>query len=223
MAIVTVGMDLGQKHDPTAIAVVETEIRRQAERADIYHVVRHLERLPLGTLYPAVAARLGALVTGLRERGTPAGRVYVDATGAWSAIDMIRATGVSMTPVSFTYGDRRVVKEHGEISLGKAWLVNRLQVLLQTGHILLPKTVEAQTLAKELLDYEIRVDTDANEKYGAFSTGAHDDLVTALGLAVQDAGIAEGPAVEDRSWAKAIDWRPLEVRGLPRMPNGFDF
>jgi hypothetical protein len=36
-----------------------------------------------------------------------------------------------------------------------------------------------------LEDYEIRVSEDANDKYGAFRTGAHDDLVTALGLAVQ--------------------------------------
>jgi hypothetical protein len=38
----------------------------------------------------------------------------------------------------------------------------------------------------ELLDYEIRISEDANERYGAFKVGAHDDLVTALGLAVQD-------------------------------------
>ena len=33
--------------------------------------------------------------------------------------------------------------------------------------------------------YEIRVSEDANDRYGAFRTGTHDDLVTALGLAVQ--------------------------------------
>jgi hypothetical protein len=38
---------------------------------------------------------------------------------------------------------------------------------------------------QELLDYEIRVDENANDKYGAFRVGTHDDLVTALGLAVQ--------------------------------------
>jgi len=38
-------------------------------------------------------------------------------------------------------------------------------------------------MVRELQDYEIRIDPNANEQYGAFSTGAHDDLVTALGLA----------------------------------------
>jgi hypothetical protein len=39
-------------------------------------------------------------------------------------------------------------------------------------------------LGRELGDYEIKVAQDANDKYGAFKVGAHDDLVTALGLCV---------------------------------------
>ena len=60
----------------------------------------------------------------------------------------------------------------------------RCRPLLQTGRILLPQTREAHALAAELLDYEIRVNPDANERYGAFKVGTHNDLVTALGLAV---------------------------------------
>jgi len=63
--------------------------------------------------------------------------------------------------------------------------VSRLQALLQSGRLHLPRTAEAEALAAELLDYEIRVDEHANDKYGAFKVGSHDDLVTALGLAVQ--------------------------------------
>ena len=44
-----------------------------------------------------------------------------------------------------------------------------LQALLQTQWIELPETSEARVLAKELLDYEIRVSEDANDKYGAFA------------------------------------------------------
>ncbi len=68
--------------------------------------------------------------------------------------------------------------------LGKAWLVSRMQALLQGGLLHLPNTSEAEQLGRELLDYEIRVSEDANDRYGAFSVGTHDDLVTALGLAV---------------------------------------
>ena len=41
-------------------------------------------------------------------------------------------------------------------------------------------------LAEKLNHYEIRIDVDANERYGAFRVGTKDDLVTALGMAVQD-------------------------------------
>ena len=66
------------------------------------------------------------------------------------------------------------------MSLGKAYLVSRLQALLQSGRLHLPRTAEAEVLTDELLTYEIRVDKNANDRYGAFRVGTHDDLVTAL-------------------------------------------
>ena len=83
------------------------------------------------------------------------------------------------------HGDRRE-QEPGEIKLGKAWLVARLQTLLQTGQLHLPQTAEAEQLAEDLLDFEIRVSEEASDRPGAFPVGRHDDLVTALGLAVQE-------------------------------------
>jgi hypothetical protein len=76
------------------------------------------------------------------------------------------------------------VEEGRQIRISKAWLVSRLQALSQTRRLHLPKTPGAEVLAKELLDYEIRVDQDANDTYGAFKVGTHDEVVTALGLAV---------------------------------------
>ena len=74
---------------------------------------------------------------------------------------------------------------HTRHVLPKAYLVSRLRALLQTGCVHLPRTAEAEALAAGLLDYEIRVDQNANDCYGAFRVATHDDLVTALGLAVQ--------------------------------------
>ncbi len=211
MSGITVGMDIGQKHDPTALAVVDREARTTTGRSEIYHIVRHLERLPLGTPYPDVATRLGALSMGLLERGTPAGEIYVDATGVGlPVVDALRGAGVRVTPVYFTHGDRRVVQHDGTISLGKAWLVSRLQVLLQTGLILLPRTAEAEALARELLDYEIKVDQNANDTYGAFKVGAHDDLVTALGLATQ------GQTAPVSGWHPGMTTRTPQARTLRR-------
>lgn len=65
-------------------------------------------------------------------------------------------------------------------------LVTRLQVLLQGDRLHLVQSPEAEILAQELREYEVKVTPDANERYGAFRVGTQDDLVTALGLAVQE-------------------------------------
>jgi hypothetical protein len=185
---VTIGVDIGQKRDPTAIAVVEVE-----KRDDGYHFrVRYLEALPLGTRFHTVAARVGEIVASVRKLSGRTPTVCVDATGlGLPVLELIQRAGVpDVVPVYFTHGDRRAEKQGAfgrlEISLGKAFLVCRLQALLQSDRLhLLPTMAAAQELAAELRDYEIRVDENANDRYGAFRVGTHDDLVTALGLAVQ--------------------------------------
>ena len=186
MGAVTVGVDIGQRRDPTAIAVVEQEHRG----SETHHMARHLERLPLVLPYPAVAERVAAVVQGVHSvTSGEATTLYVDATGVGSPIvDILRAAGVGdlaqLKAVFFNHGDRRKV-ERGEVKLGKAWLVSRMQALLQSGLLHLPRNAEAEVLGRELLDYDIRVTEDANDRYGAFRVGSHDDLVTALGLATQ--------------------------------------
>ncbi len=214
MESVTIGADIGQKVDPTAIAVCEA-LRRETGRmlrgpgygdgsfehrpeTEFAFEARHLERLPLGTDYPAVAARLAEVARGVLARAAEGGRprpakvrLVVDATGVGApVVDIVRqaikGTPVVLSAATFTHGDR--LDGHvgaREIRVGKAYLVSRLQALLQTDRLALPPNhPEAAALARELMDYEIKVDEDANDTYGAFKIGSHDDLVTALGLAV---------------------------------------
>jgi len=210
MGSVIIGVDIGQRVDPTAIAVAEVEMRVVNERPESVYRIRHLERLPLGTDYPAVAARIAAVAAGV-ARKAPLHRLYADCTGVGRpVVDMLpgalarQAVPVPVWAVTFTYGDRRTENRHArEVVLGKAWLVSRLQVLLQTGRILLPETAEARALAEELLVYEIRITENGNDTYGAFKVGKHDDLVTALGLSVQD-----DPA---RGGRIAVGYRPHSV------------
>ncbi len=66
-----------------------------------------------------------------------------------------------------------------------AWLVNRLQALFQSGCLHLPPDhPEAAAMAGELKNYELKSDPDGDLRFGAFRVGTHDDLVTALGLAI---------------------------------------
>lgn len=202
---VVVGVDIGQKYDLTAVAVVEHEWRTREGREEDHWLGRHLEGLPLGTPYPQVADRLTEVVGNVKERKrkfrqplpwggyevrtvTSSVTIYVDATGVGQlVVDEMSSCGLNPIAVYFTYGDKRTEEGWSGVKLGKAWLVSRLQTLLQGGRIHLPNTQETQSLARELLEYEIRVSEDANDRYGAFKVSTHNDLVTALGLAVQTA------------------------------------
>jgi hypothetical protein len=190
-----IGVDIGQRRDPTAIAVAEVELRPVAapdllKAEEAHYLVRFLGRLPLGTAYPDVVRRIERLCRQVRDRCGRAPILFVDATGVGlPVVDQIRASrpvAQRVEAVLFTGGSRRTERpDEGRVILGKAFMVSRLQALLQCHRIHLPQSPEASALARELLDFEIRVDENAHQRSGAFRTGAHDDLVTALGLAVQ--------------------------------------
>jgi hypothetical protein len=74
---VTIGVDVGQRVDPTAIAVVDAEYRAGGV---VHHVARHLERLPLNTPYPEIGARVAQVVAGVARQTGAYPRLYVDAT-----------------------------------------------------------------------------------------------------------------------------------------------
>jgi hypothetical protein len=187
--MIVIGVDIGQKRDPTAVCVAEIDRREVESRTETHFVVRHLERLPLGTPYPKVAERIARITEGVRARNPGHTIVYVDATGVGQpVVDLLREQirGARVVPVYFTHGDRRTeAREAGQlrVSLGKAYLVSRLQALLQSSRLHVLRTRESEALTEELLNYEIRVDESGHETSGAFRTGTHDDLVCALGLA----------------------------------------
>lgn len=185
---ILIGVDIGQRAEPSALCVTETEDRAGSHGSETHYLVRHLERLPAGTTYPALADRAAQVSSGVSERGTGSPYVYVDATGLGEAVVNLfssRIHGARVVAVYFTHGDRRNRVSPREVQIGKAYLVARLQTLLQVGCLHLPRTPDAEALARDLLDFHVQMTEDANDRYGAFRVGARDDLVTALGLASQ--------------------------------------
>src|ERR1035438_2704427 len=86
------GLDLGKRHDYSAIAVVERlePMRGYGRARDGHMVVRYLERVPLGTGYPAVVEQVRTLVSTDRMRGRC--NVVVDSTGVGEpVVDMLRS------------------------------------------------------------------------------------------------------------------------------------
>lgn len=220
-----VGLDLGQSNDYTAVAVVEritgkavetgkSRTLTDLERADLewafgdivpvpdapaappqYHL-RHLERVPLGTSYPEVVARVQQLT-----RIPSLGEIFlaVDATGVGApVVDMLLRASLRcpVFPVHIHGGDT-VIREGIHFRVPKRDLIASTQVLLQTGRLKVTADLpEATTLLNELLNYRVKIDpTTAHDSYNA-REGAHDDVLLATALALWLAEtIGEGPQV----------------------------
>jgi hypothetical protein len=185
------GLDLGQSHDPTAVAILERaeepgewDAVRWAHRVKASLRLRYLERMPLGTPYPEVAERVVAMTESeaLRERCA----VMVDATGVGRpVVDLLRRAGLSrrMYPAIVTNGHAETV-DRGYYHVPKRDLIAGLQVALQQGEIAIAAGMPYwDALVGELMSMRVRVTAKGHEQFGAWREGEHDDLVFALALA----------------------------------------
>ena len=194
MSFIGIGVDVGQLHDPTAIVVAQRVTRNDSREGPFGFVIRHVERLPLGTSYPSVSNRVADVVRHLVEQTKRATiHLLIDSTGVGRpVVDQVLTNvgyihrpdshGLITYACTFTAGYEPHLDGY-EYKIPKQWLVSRLQTLLQNQRLHLPDTRESRALAAELADFEIRVSDSGHDSYGAFKTGKHDDLVTALGLA----------------------------------------
>ena len=164
-------------------------MRRTSGRVPDYgtfFVVREIGRLPLGTRHTTGAYKIASAPHDLRV-ADPTGsiRFMLDVTGVGEGVaDLVEGYipgTVTMTRCWFTSAER-LDKQGREWRVGKPWMVSRLTSLLETGRVRLPDTPQSQALVEELRDFEFRVTPSAHLVAEA-RVGAHDDLVTALGLA----------------------------------------
>jgi hypothetical protein len=179
------GLDLGQAKDYTAVAVLERttlpDPKREGRKLHHY-AVRHLERLPLGTPYPDVGTRLARLFAGPPLAGSI---LAVDYTGVGRPVlDLLRRARIpaSLRAVTITGGNKATLD--GGWHVPKRELVGTLQVLLQSRRLkVAPSLPAAQTLVQELTTFQVKITPAANETFGAWREGAHDDLVLAVAIA----------------------------------------
>ena len=203
------GLDLGQASDFTALAILERT--RPAERSDSWgepfrvrqhwsgietvpvrptapkrertYAVRHLERFPLGTSYPAICERMVELFA---EPPLRSATLVIDQTGVGRAVvDMIRRARprASIRPITITAGHDIVPDEAGW-RVPKKELVSALQVLLQSHRLrVASKLPMASVLLKELESFRVKITAAANETFEGWRERDHDDMVLAVALA----------------------------------------
>jgi hypothetical protein len=183
------GCDLGQQTDPTAIAVLRRvrQLQRQGdsglwkEAKPTILQLGFLERVPLGTAYPAICTH----VAGLLQRPIWAGNIQlaIDQTGVGRPVaDIFRSGGISFTGVNITSGlDERL--EGNEAFVPKTTLVSFLQALIHEERLHLhSELTSAPDLRKELENFNVRYTDGGRMTFGA-SGANHDDMVLALAIA----------------------------------------
>ena len=140
-----IGVDLGQAQDPTAVAAAEVA-------GDELHL-RHLERLPLGTPYPAVIERIGVIAGTLQDCD-----LVVDATGVGRpVIDQMREQGLDPVAVTIT-GGRAILFDGQTWRVPKRALVRPLVAALEAGRLKVAKSLpEAEALVRELQAFKRQI------------------------------------------------------------------
>ena len=202
-----VGLDVGRVRDPAAIAVMELRhvfrpgpyepARGEAGENSLRYRVRHLERMKLGTSYPAVVDRVAAIAAALRvpmvaSAGAGAGasraalEVIVDVTGVGRPIfDLLRDRRVgAVVGVNFTGGERASLAPDGVWNVPKKDLVAGLVLLFQMRELqIAEKLADAQVLVNELVNFQESLSAAGNPQFGNDGANAkHDDYVSAAAL-----------------------------------------
>jgi len=187
-----IGLDLGQARDATGIVTVERHPGEHGFRYD----VPSIQRIRLGTSYPAIVRHVGAMIghlLAMRPRvdlslvvdGTGVGRPVVD---LFTAADF----GCTVIPVAI-HGGNAVGRDGIWLNVPKRDLVGTIRVLLETERLRIAKADPLATaLTGELTNFRVTISKSGHDSYGAGpgiggddwrDGGKHDDLVLALSLA----------------------------------------
>lgn len=189
---VFLGIDFGQANDYTTLAILEkTTVLTGAKNHWNYErakeerfSIRHLERLPLGTPYPLVVARIGQIVRSAPRK--PDMWLCADATGVGRpVIDMIRdqRLGCMLYAVTVTSGNTES-SDSIYYNVPKSKLLNQLILQFESGTLKVSRHLDlAETLLEELAGLRVKVTSAGNDIYTTWRTNQHDDLLFAVALA----------------------------------------
>jgi hypothetical protein len=199
-----VSVDLGMGPDPTSVVVIEGKTWEYLGTREIYEPgwttlqpffrapdgsesedcpplvfhLRHLERMPPGSSYGRVVARVEEISRSLARPD-----LVIDATGVGqAAIELFKAARLGPTVVTITAGDE-VTEQWPCFRVPKRDVISTAQVLLQTDRLKIARDLpNAQLLLRELQSFRMNVDLKRTSDSLAWREGANDDLVLALAV-----------------------------------------
>jgi hypothetical protein len=197
-----IGLDLGQAQDFSALAIIEavriaTTTKKADEKINCTNTKDeitqlnciHLQRWQLRTSYPSIVADTVQLINGLEPERIAGGKpvLAIDATGVGApVVDLFKREKINaqLVPIQIVAG-ANVSEENGMFRVPKRDLVSVVQVALQNRKLKISSQLpEADTLARELQNFTVKITDAGNDTYGAWREGTHDDLVLAVALAL---------------------------------------
>ena len=173
-----VGMDVGQKQDHTAIAVIQ-----RVQRGTGYEL-RHVERVNLNTPVQQVVERAEHLLRTPQLWGRST--LALDATGAGlPVVDLLKSRGICPVAITITSGKDASQVGISSYRVPKRELVRTLVTLLESGRLRCALGLPfGKQFIEELLVFQLRLNRRTGRaSYGSGSGSVHDDLVLAVALA----------------------------------------
>ncbi len=193
----TIGVDLGQVRDATALAAIGSyrtepnETAQRRARRPLHHDLIALERLRPGVPYPVQAELIAAFAARFVEYDRPT--LFVDATGVGRPVADLLRMDCPYPMRAVIIGSGAVAAQSGpDWSVPKADLIGALEVGLSSRRVhFSPDLALAKDLDKELRAFSYDLSATGRPKFEG--RGAHDDLVLALALGIWGAERGGGP------------------------------
>ena len=195
-------LDLGQAQDFSALSVIEcvrtvtsqynvpgwADRVKTKDEVEQLHCI-HLHRWQLRTSYPAIVADVVKMINELDPERITGGKTVlaIDATGVGApVVDLFKREKINaiLAPIQIV-GGANVSNENGMTRVPKRDLVSVVQVGLQNRKLKIASGLNlAETLSRELQNFTVKITDAANDVYGAWREGTHDDILLAVALAV---------------------------------------
>lgn len=186
------GLDLGRRHDPSALVLLErlplltgrTDPVTFLPESRLLFRLRLAHRFPLGLPYLELLRRLPRLLAPPRAApwpvlpghpANPCKTLAVDASGVGAPlVELIRRLPLdaAILPITITAGNHPAPDPHGGYLVPRRDLLSRLRILFESGLLRIPRSLP---LRRDILEELARLSDAPSSK--------HDDLALALALA----------------------------------------